>query len=738
MQIQIKPYSIILMKMMFKVTHKNLYLLVAICFTVIIPRMAITSKFSSVERYLKRIHHSNIHYAENDQSKELNLNEENSLPVLRNFDASKAQINNFGNAQAEQSNNQFKQELELKNQNFNLGLTNNISRQFKSDGEIKNQILDHHLNLAKQQFNNELENSKQEFFDQAIGKSNQQFNSEVTLKNQVFEDSKVKVNINGIDSGKKKEKFNFFNQNNVKLNILYDSSIPLNKPVIKRQLEKENEMSVNKLDRDPTKLNVTDFLSEHNIQSVSHIPDPPTILNNQVFEASTSIVKGNFPNHSEPLSTNTFTQDKTTLTEKIKEFNDHEKKEIQVTLDKANYKPINTSQHEFNQIKQNQQTFNMLDTKNISGSKVQNVFQNNTVKKSQIINFDEEMVPTDDIEDIIKNYNPRNQNSPCKNDCSFNGYCISGKCVCKPNFHGDSCEFEIESNLAYCQFDCLNGGVCVAKGICKCMKGYTGYDCSIKQNCFLNVKNETISTRFSKLRYKEFLSQKLEASTDLECSGNGECIEDKCSCYSNYTGLYCEESLKTCSNSCELNGACYDGQCLCKEGHFGTDCEKNVLKCNLAGGMFNEITLSCKCNKNYDGEFCQNMMCPEGCDVNGKCDKSNGQCHCNQGYSGIDCMMKACPNDCNNHGKCFEGTCLCDQLYEGKDCSHQKCENSCHDNGVCDTLTSTCKCDKGFTGRYCEEKACFNSCLNGGTCKNGVCECPSGFGGYDCGSSKII
>ncbi|KAJ8377948.1 hypothetical protein AAFF_G00250110 [Aldrovandia affinis] len=61
----------------------------------------------------------------------------------------------------------------------------------------------------------------------------------------------------------------------------------------------------------------------------------------------------------------------------------------------------------------------------------------------------------------------------CPNDCSDQGRCEGGKCVCFPGYNGHDC------SSAACQSDCNNNGKCV-NDQCVCDDGYSGPDCADK------------------------------------------------------------------------------------------------------------------------------------------------------------------------------------------------------------------------------------------------------------------
>jgi len=61
----------------------------------------------------------------------------------------------------------------------------------------------------------------------------------------------------------------------------------------------------------------------------------------------------------------------------------------------------------------------------------------------------------------------------CPNDCSGNGVCQSGVCLCEPGFSGADCSIS-----SSCPNDCSGNGVCLS-GTCFCEPGFSGADCSV-------------------------------------------------------------------------------------------------------------------------------------------------------------------------------------------------------------------------------------------------------------------
>ncbi|KAK2834038.1 hypothetical protein Q7C36_014739 [Tachysurus vachellii] len=94
----------------------------------------------------------------------------------------------------------------------------------------------------------------------------------------------------------------------------------------------------------------------------------------------------------------------------------------------------------------------------------------------------------------------------CLNDCSDQGRCVDGKCVCFPGFSGPDC------SVPDCPGNCSKKGKCV-NGKCVCDQvGFTGPDCSTK-------------------------------SCPNNCSNRGRCVNGKCVCNPGFAEPDCSECM---------------------------------------------------------------------------------------------------------------------------------------------------------------------------------------------------
>ena len=140
---------------------------------------------------------------------------------------------------------------------------------------------------------------------------------------------------------------------------------------------------------------------------------------------------------------------------------------------------------------------------------------------------------------------------------------------------------------------------------------------------------------------------------------------------------------------------------------------------------------------NKENAFCSNR---------GTCDQTTGICSCFTGFSTSDgyapegdrgdCgfatqAINFCPGlgkvACSGHGFCNSAptyVCTCSQGWQGGDCSERTCpvgkawfdlpsandvahaEVECSNMGICDRVTGKCACHKGFEGEACQYRSC--------------------------------
>ncbi|XP_072226871.1 tenascin-like [Leuresthes tenuis] len=313
---------------------------------------------------------------------------------------------------------------------------------------------------------------------------------------------------------------------------------------------------------------------------------------------------------------------------------------------------------------------------------------------------------------------PDCSDSTCPGNCNDHGRCVNGQCVCDPGFSGPDC------SQAACPDNCNNRGRCV-NGRCVCSSGFTGPSCSDKAcpgNC--NKRGRCVNGQCVCNPGFTGPDCSKKACPD-DCNNRGKCVNGKCVCDDGFTGADCSEIA--CPGNCNNKGRCINGQCVCDDGFTGADCSEIACpgNCNNRGRCVNG---QCVCDDGFTGEDCSEIACPGNCNNRGRC--VNGQCVCDDGFTGEDCSEIACPGNCNNRGRCVNGQCVCDDGFTSEDCSEIACPGNCNNRGRC--VNGQCVCDDGFTGEDCSERACPNNCSKRGKCVNGKCICDVGFTGPDC------
>jgi len=337
---------------------------------------------------------------------------------------------------------------------------------------------------------------------------------------------------------------------------------------------------------------------------------------------------------------------------------------------------------------------------------------------------------------------------------------------------------KIKKNGGFCKdgTDCNNHGSCV-NGICKCFKGWTYVDCSMRAckhgnwrrnkpgamcptceptlmllycQCDKDWYGPTCSKRLCPGRYPGIRTEK------GQCSNNGNCVEGECECDDPYTGSGCQ------LHKCSFNGDFENGTCSCYNGFWGEDCAHKMCPASERNNAAGTLVLCagngacspagyCTCKEGYESPGC----CPKGCYKHGVC--TAGGCRCKAGYEGNACHLGPCLNGCSGHGLCvglkYSGSnntaCKCDEDWTGLGCETPKCPQKggkyCAGNGECDFGTGVCFCDENHKGHDCTETRCPNMCGNNGptnatrgvcNSETGQCKCNEEFEGPACESAS--
>lgn len=284
----------------------------------------------------------------------------------------------------------------------------------------------------------------------------------------------------------------------------------------------------------------------------------------------------------------------------------------------------------------------------------------------------------------------------------------------------------------------------------------------------------------------------VKPDTDLECSGNGMCIREKCICSLRHSGLYCEKPI---DDLCPSNMVSAEGYCVVERCRGD-----NGLICGGRGYCFNnpKYAVPCSCDENF--EYIKSGCHPTNClgvvsetsevlvcNGHGECEfdaeNSKWSCDCDAGYvrAGHTCVPPTCASSgaehiCSSHGYCTLNSetnsysCLCLHGYAGDYCemcaedaipiwsglclagacaSYDDSGNLliCNNLGGCDEDASLpaprCTCSEGafFKDGNCYPLYCRTGpheiCSNHGTCSYDGCRCEEGYCGGYC-ENKVI
>eukprot|EP00759_Apiculatamorpha_spiralis_P009053 PhF_6_TR15919/c0_g1_i1/m.24618 len=331
---------------------------------------------------------------------------------------------------------------------------------------------------------------------------------------------------------------------------------------------------------------------------------------------------------------------------------------------------------------------------------------------------------------------------PCPaypNVCSSHGKCLdgvygTGVCQCVTGYTGLNCSIPCSP---------CDHGTCADDGSCLCDSGYGGPTCankcgegservfcgdadSVNGYCSWGTKGTGTCTCFSGWGGSAcvatcpglvFITQ-VNGTTNISCSGHGTCTAQptpSCTCQSRWTGVACD---------------------VCVSGYYGPDCN---LPCPASRGKTVGTSCQCLCNGTacFYGESCGDD-CPVSnqgtvCDGHGKCDygtSGSGFCKCDTNY-----YREACDKYCIVQIDCQgynlntticglnTGECECVassiQGYWGGDrcesCDDAyfglKCQQPCpcNNHGTCSRLTGECACYQNEEKGFWTSDAC-NKC----------------------------
>jgi len=108
-------------------------------------------------------------------------------------------------------------------------------------------------------------------------------------------------------------------------------------------------------------------------------------------------------------------------------------------------------------------------------------------------------------------------------NCTGNGLCRHGMCLCLPGFGGSDC-----GDRMHCPKRCSGHGACLNTGHCACELGFSGRDCSFSEAC------------------------------PQKCSGRGECLQGGvCRCLPAWSGEACDVCRVGSRVACNAKGVCF-------------------------------------------------------------------------------------------------------------------------------------------------------------------------------------
>lgn len=364
----------------------------------------------------------------------------------------------------------------------------------------------------------------------------------------------------------------------------------------------------------------------------------------------------------------------------------------------------------------------------------------------------------------------------CPNECSGQGRCIEGGCLCFAGFGGVDC------SVPGC---CSGHGSCDVPGTCVCDEGWGGSECGTKLVCTdpfcSDHGNCTQGVCMCELGFTGPTCATSTLGCVPECGPKGKCNISslQCECQDGFTGEDCTTEIKTCKDHCNNRGLCLNGECMCGMGWAGLTCNRRYFApggstANLTspvdetaippimpGGITAEEMLTKelgdepRIDLNYR-DVPKDQKASMSTEVLGLARKP----HSKQEEELSDQVAKAagrlylaatndalCGTDgtCSGRGVCdtSTGRCRCnDQNFYGDACQKQHCPgffesgSECFGNGVCEDGTCICQMGFGTTGgngiETCKDKVCPVGCGKFGTCGRSGCECQKGWKGETC------
>ncbi|EAR86150.2 leishmanolysin family protein (macronuclear) [Tetrahymena thermophila SB210] len=310
------------------------------------------------------------------------------------------------------------------------------------------------------------------------------------------------------------------------------------------------------------------------------------------------------------------------------------------------------------------------------------------------------------------------QPKTCPNQCSSNGVCINGYCICINGYAGQDCSIKCDSPNVYdgtrCISQCPNNTFKNPDNTCKpsCPKGY--YQDYSLQSCLLCHSNCSTCTGSSP-------SQCSSCNLGFELDGT-TCIEH-----------ICHESCGTCY------GSQYDQCTSCQSGYTqkGSTCISNCHSSCKTCSVFYDANSCTSCDDGFYFNNNQCIQCPSQC-ATCETQNQNGtlivQCiFCNYGYTMINDICLQCTYPCAD---CYDNQTSCTECARSHILNVNVCEPTCDEScQTCSKFVDPNSCTSCYPGQYLETSSqvdqgtCIQCQSNCSTCRNGQ-SCDSCISGY--------
>lgn len=215
---------------------------------------------------------------------------------------------------------------------------------------------------------------------------------------------------------------------------------------------------------------------------------------------------------------------------------------------------------------------------------------------------------------------------------------------------------------------CSGRGLCAVDGVCACFatngdsyvssNGYGGF--GTRGDCGKILSGATVAT----------------CPGSVQCSGHGLCSKATkvCSCQSGWEGGDCSQ------RSCPTGLSWFDYPKSLNTAHTSYSICSNMGTCDYTTG-------SCQCNELFEGQACERLRCPGGCNGHGTCmTMSQIALHGENNGNLNPLSYGSNPNLASTWDARRTQSCLCDRGWKGYDCSLRTCiagdDGGTHDDHV--------------------------------------------------------